>query len=83
MVTCLETSPDTSNISYPAVIVTLSFSLPFQEVMTSPGAMQGGGDAAGQVSPLVLSLDVGTTTIRAHVYDAQIRVCGSSQRKVC
>ena len=44
---------------------------------------KGGGDEYGQVEPLVLSLDVGTTTVRAVVYDSKARVCGSSRKQVC
>ena len=36
-----------------------------------------GGDS------FVLSLDVGTTTIRAHVYNQKVEIRGTGSRKVC
>ncbi|KAK2173417.1 hypothetical protein NP493_878g00006 [Ridgeia piscesae] len=43
---------------------------------------KGGGDEFGQVESLVMSLDVGTTTVRAVVYDSKARVCGSSRKQI-
>lgn len=51
------------------------------DVMSS-AARRGGGDDTGQVEPLVMSLDVGTTTVRALVYDTKAHVCGSSRKQM-
>ncbi len=34
-------------------------------------------------NPFVLALDVGTTTIRCHIYDKHAHIKGSGFRKVC
>lgn len=41
----------------------------------------GSGDHVSKAD-YILSLDVGTTTIRAHVYDGSVKIKGTGSRKV-
>lgn len=45
--------------------------------------VQGVGSSVNQSDSVhILSLDVGTTTIRAHVYDSEVKIVGTGSRKV-
>ena len=33
-------------------------------------------------NPRILALDIGTTTLRAHIYDKNVCLCSSAERKV-
>ncbi|XP_005106262.1 putative glycerol kinase 5 [Aplysia californica] len=53
---------------------------PSIRVTGTDGVASGSGDSAGQEQKYVLALDVGTTTLRSHVYDKAGQVKGSSWR---
>lgn len=51
--------------------------------MSNKKNIEGVGSSVNQPdSVYILSLDVGTTTIRAHVYDSEVKIVGTGSRKV-
>ena len=47
-----------------------------------PGTYREKGDGIGRKSAFVLALDIGTTTIRAHIYNQKAHLLTEASRKV-